>query len=541
MRSRLWASKPLLALAAALALSSPAQAATVTGSVAGARGYRLLVMSPTRIAAIVKLDARGRFKVKSTRGLTLQLLRPNNTFFGPIVIATGRSRAYEALSGQNLKLGTIKLRRGYAAPAKRAAKAAIDRQIWAYADRAGKPIGAGNLGLISRKRRRTARSADAGSPGSGTLPPGGDPTHVGIVSAFNADVTGSGVPNAENPASAQASGNGLFTEIYMPLEMSVNVDAFGITKAQVSNVVRQDLRLDFYLDGHAARGPAVSGVSVDCGTLVYCASGTGTGTVSNTPTAGLHWDGTVPANPNSPGVFSTQIAPNVGTDQISPGDVFIVHYQTAGGDVIAPTALTLYFLTVPALASYDAGGGPQNVSYPVAQGAAGTQGNPIRMTSGQMTMHLWRPQRAAFPGETSQFYDLGHLHYGIPVNGSGGTREVGCAPQYYSNLSPSLSVSQTSQDQFYNHLFPLHDSADDAPADAANQISFTVNLAGCLAANGISAAAPVNLPISAVDEARQGGTDRGVQTLSVCLPGCDPTKGPGGPGAGGQNPGAPQG
>jgi hypothetical protein len=540
MHAPLRVSNAVLVLLGALALCSTAQAATVSGSVAGAKRYRLLVMSQTRIVAMVKLDARGRFKVKSARGLTLQLLRPNNTFFGPVVLAAARGRAYEGLSGRNLTLGAIKLHRSYAAPAKRVAKAAIDQRVWAYADRAGKPIGAGNLGLVHPKHRKTARSADAGGPSSGVLPPGGDPTHVGIVSAFNADVTGSGVPNAENAASAQASGNGLFTEMFMPLEMSVNVDAFGITPAQVSNVVKQDLRLDFYLDAHAAGGAAVSGVSVDCGTLVYCASGTGTGTVSNSPTAGVRWDGNVPASSNGPGVFSSQIAPNVGTDQISPGDVFLVHYQTAGGDVIAPTALTLYFLTVPALDSYDAGAGTQSVSYPVAQGAAGTRGNPIRMSTGKLTMHLWRPQRAAFPGETGAFYDLGHLHYGIPVTASGGTREAGCAPQFYSNLSPSLSVNQNSQDQFYNQLFPLHDGADDAQANAANQISFTVDLAGCLAASNIPATAPVDLPISAVDESRQGGTDRGVQTISVCLPGCDPSKGSGPPGPG-QNPGSPQG
>jgi hypothetical protein len=540
MHRPIWVSKAVLALVAALALASTAQAATVTGSVAGARGYRLLVMSPTRIVAMVKLNARGRFTVRSARGLTLQLLRPNNTFFGPIVIAAARGRAYEGLSGRNLTLGTIKLHRSYAAPAKRVAKRALDQRVWAYADHAGKPIGAGNLGLVRRKHQLTARSADAGSPGSGALPPGGDPTHVGIVTAFNADATGAGVPSAENPASARASGNGLFTEVYMPLEMSVNVDAFGITPEQVSNVVKQDLRLDFYLDGHAAGGAAVSGVSVDCGSLTYCASGNGTGTVSNTPTSGLRWDGTVPANPNSPGVFSTQIAPNVGTSQISPGDVFLLHYQTTGGDFIAPTALTLYFLTVPALASYDAGAGTQNVAYPVTTGAAGTRSNPVRMTSGKMTLHLWRPQRAAFPGESGQFYDVGRLHYGIPITPGGGGREVGCAPQFYSNLSPSLSVSQTSQDQFYNQLFPLHDGADDAPANAANQIGFTVDLAGCLAANGISTAAPVDLPLSAVDEPRQGGTDRGVQTISVCLPGCDASKGSG-PSGPGQNPGSPQG
>ena len=368
--------------------------------------------------------------------------------------------------------------------------------------------------------------------GSATLPAGGDPTHVGIVTAFNADVTGAGVPNAENAASAQASGNGLFTEIYMPLAMSVNDDASGVTPAAISDIVKNDLRLDFYMDGHAAGGASVNGITVDCGTLVYCASGTGTATVTGsgntTGPVGGRWDGTLPANPNNPGVFSTQIAPNVGTDQIHPGDVFLVHYQTDAGDVVAPTTLTTYFLTVPAVASYDAGAGTESISYPSTQNAVGTPSNPIMMSAGKITLTAWRPQRAALPGEAGSFYDIGHLHYGIPIQA--GNREVGCGAPFYSNLSPTLEVSQSSQDQFYNGLFPLHDTADDAPSNTGRKISFTFDLAGCLAANGIPTTGQIQLPISAVDEARQGGTDRSVQTISVCPPGCDPSqgRGPGG-------------
>jgi len=365
MRVRFCLSVAVVSFAAAvqapLALASSAKAATVSGTVVGAKGYTLLVMSRTHIVALLKLAPSGRFKVKAGGDVTLQLLRPNNTFFGPIVVAHAAGRAYEALAGHNLALGLIRLRAGYAAPSKQLSTKVVDRSVWARADRVGKPVGAGNLGLLARKHSARAMMAELSHSGSGSgpLPPGGDPTHVGIVTAFNADVTGAGVPNNENAASAQASGSGLFTEIYQPLEMSVNADAIGVTPAQISDIVKQDLRLDFYLNSRAAMGATVSGVTVDCGALVYCASGTGTATVTmsgNTtgPTGG-RWDGTVPANSGSPGVFSTQIAPNVGTAQINPGDVFLVHYQTPSGDVIQPTTLTTYFLTVPALASYDVG------------------------------------------------------------------------------------------------------------------------------------------------------------------------------------------
>ncbi|MDX6660493.1 MAG: hypothetical protein QOJ55_1315, partial [Solirubrobacteraceae bacterium] len=356
----------------------------------------------------------------------------------------------------------------------------------------------------------------------------------------NADVTGAGVPNAENPQAAAAAGAGLFTEINLMMERSVNADAGGVTAAQLSDVVRSDLRMNFFLDGQQARGAQVDGISVDCGSLVYCARGTGAGTVSqsnntNGVAPNVRWDGTVPANPNRPGVFSIQVAPNVGTDSIHPGDVFQVHYQTPGGDIVQPTALTLYFLTVPAVATFDAGNGPEAVSYPVAQNAPGTGGNPIRMTSGKLKMSLWRPQRAALPGEGAGFVDMGHLHYGVPIRAVGAQQEAGCTPEYFSDLSPTLSPGQGGQDGVYNRAFPLHDSADDAPANPANQLSFTLDLAGCAAADGIDTSGPLLLPLTAVDEPRPGGTDRGVQMISVCLPGCDPNKGQqmGGPGPGG--------
>jgi hypothetical protein len=533
------------AFPAPLALAGSVQAATVSGRVVGAKGYTLLAMGRTRVVGLVKLAPTGSFKVKAGRDVTLQLLRPNHTFFGPIVLAHASGRAYEALAGHGLFLGAIRLRAGYAAASKPVSTKVVDRSVWARADRAGKPVGAGNLGLLARKHDVRAKMADmrqggSGSgSGSGSLPPGGDPTHVGIVTAFNADVTGAGMPNNENAASAQASGNGLFTEIYQPLEMSVNADAVGVDPTQISDIIKQDLRLDFYLDSHAAGGTTVNGVTVDCGALSYCASGTGAATVTNSgnttgPTGG-QWDGTVPANPNRPGVFSTQIAPNVGTDQIHPGDVFLVHYSTAGGDVIQPTTLTTYFLTVPAVASYDAGAGPQPVSYPVPNGAPGTMGNPIRMNSNTLTLSLWRPQRAALPGEAGSFFDIGHLHYGIPISTQSG--ETGCGAQFYSGLSPTLQADQSSQDAFYNTLFPLLDTAGDAPASQSAQMRFTIDLGGCMAAHGASTSAPINIQMSAVDAVRQGGTDRSVQTLSVCLPGCDPTQGQG---AGGQpGPGVP--
>jgi hypothetical protein len=322
----------------------------------------------------------------------------------------------------------------------------------------------------------------------------------------------------------------------------VNADAAGVSAAQLSDVVKSDLRMDFFLDSHV-NPSGLTGVTIDCGTLVYCARGTGTGTVSqsnNTSGAqvGSRWDGTVPPTAGRPGNFSINFAPNVGTADIHPGDVFQIDYHTNSGDIVQPTALTLYFLTVPALASYDAGSGEQAVTYPAPHNAPGSGGNPISMTSGKIKMTFWRPQRAALPGESGGFVDMGHLHYGVPIQAAGATQEGGCSAQYFSDLSPTLAPGQTGQGGVYSQLFPLQDSAGDAPSSSANRLSFTLDLAGCAAADGIDTSAPIMLPLTAVDEPRQGGTDRGVQMVSVCLPGCDPSKGQqSGPGPGGQQQG----
>jgi hypothetical protein len=364
--------------------------------------------------------------------------------------------------------------------------------------------------------------------GTGALPPGGDPTQVGIVTAFNADPTGAGVPANESEGAAAAAGVGLQSDIQMPLEESVNADAAGVTSAQISRLVENDLQLNIGLQPTLSAG-TVTGVSVNCGTLSYCAEGTGTAVVRQG--SAPKWTGVIPENPMQRGAFQINLAPRASTAQIHPGDVLQFNYQTASGTVTVPTTLTTYFVTVPAVTSYDVGAGTQTVSYPASVGAAGTPSNPIMMASGSIAMTLFRPQRAALPGETGEFVDVGRLHYGVAVRPPGG-QAVGCAASFYSNLSPTLAVDQSTQTASAAKAFPLEDSAEDAPPSPTSTISFTLDLGGCLAADGISAAKRIKLPISATDRS----SDDSVQNVSVCLPGCNPKEtdeleGPGNGGA----------
>lgn len=540
----------------------------VSGKLLHGGGYTLLAMSPRGATTSVKIGARGHFAVSVERDFTLQLLAPTGRYFGPLVIAHKGGRAYEALSARGaVNLGTVKLLSAYAAPTKPRSTRFLDVNVWARANRAGKPVGAGNLGLIRKHHATKANSSgpDAGAAanpcetggsggpgcpqsgsGQGTstqpgasggegsqqnasvLPPGEDPTHVGIVSAFNADPTGAGVPADESEQGAHTSSVSIQSDIEMPLEESVNADAAGVTATQISTLVENDLQLNIGVQPNPAVG-TVTAVNVSCGALAYCAEGTDTTVVREG--AGPKWTGAVPESTQQPGVFQVNLAPHASTSAIHPGDVFQISYQTASGTVTVPTTLTTYFVTVPAVASYDVGAGTQTAGYPAPVGAPGTPSNPLMMSSGDITLTLYRPQRAALPGETGEFVDVGRLHYGVAVRPLGG-QQVGCASHYYSNLSPTLQLETGGQNPIFSTVFPLHDSAEDAPPSSANTLSFTLDLSDCLAADGISAKPVIKLPISATDDA----SDASVENLSVCLPGCNPSEtdelqGPGNGGA----------
>jgi hypothetical protein len=117
-------------------------------------------------------------------------------------------------------------------------------------------------------------------------------------------------------------------------------------------------------------------------------------------------------------------------------------------------------------------------------------------------------------------------------------QEFGCGPGAYSALSPTLHPAGSS-DNKGAALWPLLDTADDAAPDPSRKLSFTLDLGGCLRSHGIDPAGKLlNLPLTAVGEARPGGMDRAAQSIWVCLPGCTvPTDGNVGPGPGGPGPG----
>jgi hypothetical protein len=531
----------LLALTAAVLIPASASAATVSGTLAGGRGYTVIALSSAGQSSKSAVTPKGRFSLKVPgRNSTLQLVKPNGAYFGPVVLRMAGKKALLRISAKGGKLGRVLLKRGFGVA--KAPKKAVSSTGAIRTTKKGAPFGAGNLGFVRVPANRKARASAAG----GDQGVGADPDGDGVPSTFDADDNGNKTLDGVDPVTARTSTAGLFSDVQVMMARSVNANAGGIGRAQVDAFVKNNTSLNFYLDPAYARGATISSVDVDCGTLAYCRPGDGYATMGdggNSPTGTQNqpWisldanhDGfpDVPVNQNggdrSHGVVhSIEVRPNATTADLHSGDLFQIRFTTPGGVLTVPTALSLFFVSSPALASYDGGEGSVNVSYPADNSTIGSDSNPLRMSGDKVTLSFWRPQRAGIGSEPS-FVDMGHLRYGIPV--ALGNRELGCGASRFSGLSPTLSAAAGGGSDPYNQLFPLQDSAGDATPNRANQLKVTFDIGGCMRANGVDPAGQqVRLPIEAVDESRPGGTDRTAQTLAVCMPGCTPQSGMGPP------------
>src|SRR5450830_1613488 len=98
--------------------AAPALAATVSGGVKSGKGYQVLLVQAngtTRTAKITK--STGVFSLSGVRlsNASLQLVKADGSFYGPIVLKAAASKAFTFIKGTaNLRVGTATLRGGYA-------------------------------------------------------------------------------------------------------------------------------------------------------------------------------------------------------------------------------------------------------------------------------------------------------------------------------------------------------------------------------------------------------------------------------------------
>ncbi|RME58060.1 MAG: hypothetical protein D6780_07400, partial [Candidatus Dadabacteria bacterium] len=343
---------------------------------------------------------------------------------------------------------------------------------------------------------------------------------------LNLDITD---PQAEN-SSAQYSP---FTTLFLTMPETLNVNLGNVTKTAIDSVIGGEtfFNIVFYLSMPPEL--SITGAHIICNASnPYCKSsenGGGTAIYMGVNGSDPNLVGTKWSNYNADGsgypnleqlsgaqnAWVASVSPRVGTDQLRPGDTFIAEFMN-GNRVVKTIVMSLpaYFITVPAVKSYNAGSGEQTVDYNDNSSAGMNQNNPIVISSeGQLTLNFWRPQRLAIQGaETGESYmDMGNLHYGLIVNTD--SSEFGC-DGHYSQLSSTLT-EDTSPSK--SSLWPLLDTSGDTAPDSANTLSFTVNLSDCISENSASSGVYA-VSLTAAGVKFRGGANRAAQTIYVSIP-----------------------
>jgi hypothetical protein len=517
---------PLVAVVSAYpALTAAApRDAVIKGKLKGGNGFSVALLSTDGLIITSPVGSNETFEIRAPRSRirnsTLQILRPDGTYFGPIFATkdgssrersqVGINRVGQALkgigklTGQGGNLGSATLGNG-SAKLRKPSQGVLSEASTIILNNQRRPAGSGRLGLVDLRRGNTAGATLAATR---TLP-GQDNDRDGIPNIIDVDDNGNLVFDGSD-ANQGVQGNGavVFSDLFVPLAKSLNLNAAGVTQAQIDTLIQEELSLVFLFVPQTQSDREVTAVDVDCGDLAYCAPGTGTAVI-RAPFApsvprGTNWVTFDPNNDGFPslafgareaGTFEIVVEPRVTTSQIRPGDTYRFRLTSPGGVVEAPEVLPFYFVTTPALQSYNDGSGAVPISYPVTEEAPGTPRNPIRLNSSNVALSFWRPQRPAVPGaETSTFVDMGNLFYQFYINLVAETTLIRCDSRDYTNPSTTLSI----QNIFGSSQ--LKDSAADAPPNPANLLSVTLNLASCIERAGFSSAGRVaTLDINAID------------------------------------------
>jgi hypothetical protein len=509
--SATFAAVSLLALLIAVAAVIPASAAaaTVSGTVTGGRGYRLLLVQANGTAKKVTISARtGAFWISGVRlsGASLQLVKSDGSYYGPVVLKNTSTGAFIFIRGTaNLKIGTAKLKGGYAlvvAPT-------IGRYQMLAAYRAtavrGKPIGASKFGRVKTAYPQGFRGA------------GGDLDRDGIISAFdiddngnliidNVDRTGRGAARpragvsrlAAAPLPTQTVGAPLgppplnaagtfyiFSNYWLTGAQQVNANIPGIS--DLDGLIARNLpsalslATDFpsgesavldglgnsYINAHTLDGVAYP--RVNDAPPVY--SGAGLLNLTN--------------NTQHPG--GAIMMPGALPSEIRSGDAFT---ETTSNGIKYPGTVNFVFNTAPALKSYqfDSDATATDAVYD-ANGVWNGQPGPnaqIMVPSGasKVTLTFWRPQRKAAPGEPASatgWVDIGSLWYSVypsPVYTTTNLDDPGSGPNdltdAYSNATANGAAVPASP-----WAGGMLDPVADRPADPAQTISFTLDLTKC--------------------------------------------------------------
>jgi hypothetical protein len=523
-----------------------AQSVTIEGELVKGRGYTVYFVEKSGKSTSAAVGGNGRFSItKITKarlqGASLQVSDSEGRYAGPVVLGGSGSKVSTTFSGKltnakqrKVSLGKITVRAGYAELA-RATASSLGVVVSRPTIRAvrGKPVGAGQLGLV---RSRSTRSL-ASLVTQASISPGGDDDRDGIPSAFDADDDGDLVLDASDPDSA---GSDIpYTTMVLDFRNSLNAHVrAGLSNTAIDAVIGGEnvFALATFISLPQSQSAVATGGYIVCDdALAYCrrnspvAYFSGVSESSNDfrrPWAEILTSSGYPRMEkiNSLGAVVAAIQPRVGRSQFRPGDVYEAVVTSGAGEITRKTfTLAPYFVSVPALKSYDAGAGEVEVDYSSVSTTSGSipgtsPSDPIVLpSSGELTMTFWRPQRAAIRSDESGFLDWGSLNYGVGV----GEIQATCAG-LYTNVSSGLIEDTTpfgnGDSVFFNqgaNGAPYRDSVGDRAAAASNTLTFTVDLKTCATRGGGTGTGTAVVSLEARGENVTGGQTTARQSFYV--------------------------
>jgi hypothetical protein len=472
-------------------------------------GYTVIALAANGKATSA-LAKRGRFRLRPPASpVTLHLRAKSGRYAGPIVLG-GERRGRRAILGvrAGARLGTIRVRRGYAKVRKQVPTKWVDGKRWALASK-GVPIGAGRFGRVR------SRHAGSGTPGDLDLDGIPDPLDVDD----DGDLILDNLDRSTRARAAQAGGGfGIHSDLGLPIYDTANANSPGSTDEQIEATLP---RLGvLYLEILSAGSS-----ELDCTGLVYCSNGgTGRVPVNFNPPEGPRFPeccdpdgdgfGTLAPAPNQgPGARHMALLHGATTAQIRTGDVLVERVTTGGVESQFPASVQFVFATGSALVAYaDTAGNSATVSYPVAgyqpgPPGPGTNDNPFPVAAGAdgnvvVTLTFWRPQRRPIPPEPGAWTDIGGLTYATRLSGVGLT----CPQSAMSDSDPNLTPATSP---VFGMGGGFTDLASDRPASAANTFTYTLNVTQCLASLGRSWSPGETLGldfvgVSGMDQVEQG-------------------------------------
>ena len=555
MRTRRLQGAVVLFGVGALLVAGPAGAAKKTSlklKVPGLTGGSILAVGAT--GSTVKAGVKGgtvNLRVPKSRvsGTSLHLTDRAGKYRGPVVLSSTGGKAYLVLGKgaaqrKSLALGAVKLSKGHASLKRKLPQGLLSTKAFAKAKK-GVPIGAGRLGLQATptsSRLLDSRALRA----EGTIPGGTDPDRDGLPSNIDVDDNGNGILDNQD-ASQVPTADGIFAAMILrPSDSGVNVNATGVTDAQIDANMLSDygFSVTFFFSLPPDQGQA-TGAWVDCGALPYCNAESGTALVGGLSESsadlprGTPWRDYRPFGaPNGLELirgfaWAMGLAPKATSAQLSPGDLYNVNFQRPGGIEVTSVALPAYPVTVPAVRTVQTGGVSTNILYGDPSGPGTNDGTAIPLSpSGDVSMVYWRPQRRAIPGTGEEgFIDMGRLHYTasvgslrIPGGPGGGLIQVPYQREFTCDAEGNAIFPDGPQGASF---FGPADPSNDGPPNPADTRTYTTNLRSCLnqgvaagafpGLGSVPAGSVLNIAFTASGEQRRGGADRAALQLSFGL------------------------